>query len=211
MTDSTTMARAESEMPAWQRERRQRIVRAALELLQHGEYDKIQVRDVAERSGFALGTIYRYFNSKEHLYAAVLVEWANSLAGNLRRQPLRGAPPDRLKQLIRRVVRAFERRPQFLRLEIVLENSTDEDALGVFHDVAARNYSSFAAALPNLPDDVAARIIFVVTSVLSRLLHQYALGRASIEYVLSTAEGTVDLIFSAPPAAAVVPEEAVAG
>jgi AcrR family transcriptional regulator len=210
MTDSTTVARAASEMPAWQRERRQRIVRAALELLQQGEYDKIQVRDVAERSGLALGTIYRYFNSKEHLYAAVMLEWANSLSGNVRRQPLRGEPPERLKQLIRRVVRAFERRPQFLRLEIVLENSTDEDALGVFHDVAEHNYSSFAAALPNLSEEVASRIIFVVTSVLHRSLHQYALGRASIAYVLRTAEGTVDLIFSAPPATA-APRAAVAG
>jgi TetR/AcrR family transcriptional regulator, cholesterol catabolism regulator len=210
MTESTTVARAASEMPAWQRQRRQRIVRAALELLQHGEYDRIQVRDVAQRSGLALGTIYRYFNSKEHLYAAVLFEWANSLSGNLRRRPLRGEPTERLKQLIRRVVRAFERRPQFLRLEIVLENSSDEDALTVFHDVAERNYSSFSVALPNLPEEVANRIIFVVTSVLYRLLHQYALGRASIEDVVRTAEGTVDLIFSAPPAA-VAPREAVAG
>ena len=37
------------------------------------------MKDVAERSGVALGTIYRYFSSKDHVAAAALLEWARSL------------------------------------------------------------------------------------------------------------------------------------
>jgi len=58
-------------LPRGQQERRDRIVRAAISLLQHGgEYDEIQMRDVALEAGVTLGTVYRYFTSKEHLYAA---------------------------------------------------------------------------------------------------------------------------------------------
>jgi len=54
-------------LPPAQRKRWDQIVRAALELLEDGEYDQIQVRDVARRADVALGTLYRYFASKEAL------------------------------------------------------------------------------------------------------------------------------------------------
>ena len=191
---ATTTSLEQPGLRTWQQARRDQIVRAALELLEDGEYETIQIRHVAERSGFALSTLYRYFDSKEQLYAAVQVEWARSLQGNLRRKPLRGEPRDRLMQLVRRVVLAFERRPQFLRLRTVLENSDDAVALALAQEVAERNYVSFLEALPNLPEDVALQIVFIVTSVLDRLLHRYARGTASIGEVLRAAEDTVDFV-----------------
>src|SRR5580765_8798025 len=71
-------------LPRGQQERRDRIVGAAISLLEHGgEYDRIQMRDVAGEAGVALGTVYRYFTSKEHLYAAALLEWAGTFPGRL--------------------------------------------------------------------------------------------------------------------------------
>ncbi len=191
---ATTTSLEQPGLRTWQQARRDQIVRAAHELLEDGEYETIQIRHVAERSGFALSTLYRYFDSKEQLYAAVQVEWARSLQRNLRRKPLRGEPRDRLMQLVRRVVLAFERRPQFLRLRTVLENSDDAVALALAQEVAERNYVSFLEALPNLPEDVALQIVFIVTSVLDRLLHRYARGTASIGEVLRAAEDTVDFV-----------------
>ncbi len=43
--------------------RRERVVRAALDLGAAGGYDSVQMRDVATSAGVALGTIYRYFSS----------------------------------------------------------------------------------------------------------------------------------------------------
>ena len=40
------------------------------------------MRDVAQEAGVALATVYRYFTSKEHLYAAALLEWADELPGS---------------------------------------------------------------------------------------------------------------------------------
>lgn len=187
------------DMPEWQRVRRERIVQAALELLEQSDYDRIQIRDVAERGGVALGTLYRYFRSKEHLYAAVMLEWAASFDRHLRRRRLEGTPPERLKQVIRRVIRAFERQPQFLRLEAVLENSRDDQALAIFEEVGAKTFGGFLEALKDLPQDQALRIVQVVTGVLGTHLHQYALGRFDLEKVYDVAAGAVDLIFSPPP------------
>jgi AcrR family transcriptional regulator len=190
---------ADVEMPAFQQRRRQRIVRAALELLEDGDYDTIQMRDVAQRSEFAIGTIYRYFSSKEHLYAAVMVEWANSFLNNLRRQPLKGDPPDRLKEVVGRVVRAFEHRGQFLRLEIVLETSVDEDVVAIFYQVAQRHLAGFLEALPGIDRDIADSVLLVVTSVMSAQLQQYALGRNSIDTVYEQTCKAIDLVFSTVP------------
>jgi len=55
--------------------RRQRVIAAALDLSSAGGYDAVQMRDVAVKGEVALGTIYRYFTSKDHLLAAVLVDW----------------------------------------------------------------------------------------------------------------------------------------
>jgi TetR/AcrR family transcriptional regulator, cholesterol catabolism regulator len=194
----------EGHLPPWQQKRRQKIVRAALELLENGDYDKIQVRDVAQHADVALGTLYRYFSSKEHLYAAVMLEWSKSFRANLRRQPLHGSPPERLKEVVRRVLRAYERRRQFLRLEIVLETSVDEDALAVFGQVGEMNLTGFHEALPPVDPERADLVILAVTSVLQSLLYNYARGRLPIESVYEQTCGVIDLIFSMPPTGAAI-------
>lgn len=64
------------ELPAYQLVRRQRILDAAKSLLKVNDYESIQIRDVAAEANVALGTLYRYFSSKEHLYAYVVHDWA---------------------------------------------------------------------------------------------------------------------------------------
>ena len=47
-----------------------------MKLAAEGGYDAVQMRDVAGEAGVALGTIYRYFASKDHLLAACQVAFA---------------------------------------------------------------------------------------------------------------------------------------
>jgi AcrR family transcriptional regulator len=55
-----------------QQARRERILQAAITLASRGGYDEVQMREVAEQAGVALGTLYRYFPSKVHLLASAL-------------------------------------------------------------------------------------------------------------------------------------------
>ena len=62
-----------------QQARRQRVVDAAMSLGLDGGYEAVQMRDVAARADVAMGTVYRYFTSKDHLLAAALVHWVEQL------------------------------------------------------------------------------------------------------------------------------------
>jgi AcrR family transcriptional regulator len=178
-------------------------VQAGLELLEEGEYDAIHVRDVAQRADVALGTMYHYFSSKEHLYAAVMLEWASSFRHTIARRPLHGRTnPERLKDLFGRVIRAFERRPQFLRLEIVLENSNDPHAREMFAVFSDHNRSTFATALDTLPVDAAREVTGIAAIVMGSMLHAWALERVKIDKVYESVFLAIDLIFSPPPGAA---------
>ena len=73
--------------------RRQRIVDAAMAMLEDREFERIQVKDIADGASVALGTVYHYFSSKEHLFGEVLVQWAGSLRTSITRRSLAGADP----------------------------------------------------------------------------------------------------------------------
>ena len=67
--------------------RRQRVIDAALGLGSAGGYEAVQMRDVARTAGVALGTIYRYFTSKDHLLAAAMVDWTADLERRIAQRP----------------------------------------------------------------------------------------------------------------------------
>ena len=58
-------------------ERKAEIVKAARDLIQNKEYEKITLQDVMDRLGIAKGTIYHYFKSKEELLEAVVENIVN--------------------------------------------------------------------------------------------------------------------------------------
>ena len=71
-----------------QRYRRLRVIDAALRLAADGGYDSVQMRDVSAEADVALGTIYRYFSSKDHLLVAAMVEWMLELETAMKRRPV---------------------------------------------------------------------------------------------------------------------------
>ena len=70
-SSGAAVAAARATTPS-QRARRQAVLAAAIGLAREGGYDAVQMREVAERAGVALGTLYRYFPSKVHLLATAL-------------------------------------------------------------------------------------------------------------------------------------------
>jgi AcrR family transcriptional regulator len=91
-----------------QAERRQRVLVAATELGAEGGYDGVQMRSVSKRAEVALGTIYRYFTSKDQLLAAALLEWVEALEVAVIRRPAEGTSDlDRVLDLLRRATGAM--------------------------------------------------------------------------------------------------------
>jgi TetR/AcrR family transcriptional regulator, cholesterol catabolism regulator len=111
--------------------RRERVIRAAIELAAAGGYDAVQMRDVAAHGQVALGTIYRYFTSKDHLLAAAQVEWVTDLERRVAQRPPRGETTAlRMVEILRRATRAMEREPALTAALVTAMSSPDT---GVAH------------------------------------------------------------------------------
>jgi AcrR family transcriptional regulator len=109
--------------------RRQRVLVAALDLGASGGYEAVQMRDVATTAGVALGTIYRYFSSKDHLLAAAMVEWVEDLERRVTQRPPKGASTaDRVIEVLRRALSAMEREPKLTAAVITALTSSDDEA-----------------------------------------------------------------------------------
>jgi TetR/AcrR family transcriptional regulator, cholesterol catabolism regulator len=105
-------APVESKRARNQAARRERVIGAAVELASDGGYEAVQMRDVAERADVALGTLYRYFPSKDALLIAALFEMADDLKRRMAVYPARGeTPAERVTEVLRRACRALERQP----------------------------------------------------------------------------------------------------
>lgn len=98
-----TTVRLERRLGSAQIERRNRLLEAARSLASEGGYPAVTIRDVAERAGIGLATVYRYFSSKDHLIAEVHATRGQEIARELHEAP----PPGKNAQ--ERVVRVCER------------------------------------------------------------------------------------------------------
>jgi len=64
------LSRREREKLAQRRE----MLAAALELFSEKGYHNVSMQQIAEKAEFAIGTLYKFFNSKEDLYQALILE-----------------------------------------------------------------------------------------------------------------------------------------
>jgi AcrR family transcriptional regulator len=139
------------------------------------------MKDVAGEAGVALGTVYRYFQSKDHLFAEVLAHWAAQLQTNVDRRPLKGTTnAARLTDVLHRSMRAFQSWPQLARVVLALESSPDPFTREIFARNMARNTAVYVEALQGLPEDVARDVVAVAASVFDLQLRQWVMGSQSI-------------------------------
>jgi TetR/AcrR family transcriptional regulator, cholesterol catabolism regulator len=92
--------------------RRRRVLDAALRLAADGGFDAVQMRDVAAAADVALGTVYRYFSSKERLLLEAMVEQQDDLRRYLEvHPPTESTPAARVSAVLRRANRSLRSHP----------------------------------------------------------------------------------------------------
>ena len=95
-----------------QRARHHRMLEAAEALASEKELARVQMHEVAKRAGVAIGTLYRYFPSKTHLFVAVMVDQIERLGRGFARVPPAGdSPQDAVYDVLVRATRGLLRRP----------------------------------------------------------------------------------------------------
>jgi TetR/AcrR family transcriptional regulator, cholesterol catabolism regulator len=109
-----------------QAERRGRVIEAAMVLARDGGYDAVHMRDVSAKADVAMGTIYRYFSSKDELLAASLVTWIKILRNRLsERAPRGGTSAERLADTLVAATRVSDRAMPLMKALITAMSSTD--------------------------------------------------------------------------------------
>lgn len=128
---------AESELGSEaQRERRKRILDATMAIASKGGYEAVQMRAVADRADVAVGTLYRYFPSKEHLLVSAMLRQISTLSDRLAVRPAVGDQAvDRVVDVIRRANSALQRQHDFTVAVVRSLASGDETVAPVVREV----------------------------------------------------------------------------
>jgi AcrR family transcriptional regulator len=77
--DDRALPRRERE----KRTQRQEMLAAALDLFSKRGYGNVSMQEIAEKSEFAVGTLYKFFRNKEELYKALILEQFHAFRGSL--------------------------------------------------------------------------------------------------------------------------------
>jgi len=129
--------------------RRRRVLDAALRLAGEGGVDAVQMRDVAAAAGVALGTVYRYFSSKERLLLEAMAEQQADLRRYLEvHPPTQSTPAARVVAVLGRANRSLREHP----------------------DVTAAMVSAIGSAQPENAD-IVRRVTEIMTATITNAIH----------------------------------------
>ncbi|MFF8829235.1 TetR family transcriptional regulator [Streptomyces sp. NPDC015131] len=185
-----------------QEARRRRILQASAQLAGRGGFDAVQMREVAEAAGVALGTLYRYFPSKIHLLVAVMQDQLARLHTALRRHPPAGElASERVAETLMRAFRALQRDPHLA--DAMVRALTFADR-GVSPEVDAVSRQTTAIILDatglERPTPQQLSAVRVIEHTWHSVLITWLSGRASIAQVRVDIETVCRLIDApAPP------------
>lgn len=183
-----------AELPAYQVVRRQRIIDAAKELLRVTDYESIQIRDVAAAANVALGTLYRYFSSKEHLYAEVVYDWALPFAEAKLPQSETMGTTERISQRLHRALNSFEKHPYFYKAILQLRGSSMADVAPVMANLGETLEKPIRAEMTALDDTEAADITVMVWALLMDVVSRVISGDKDITEAYRVLDRFVELI-----------------
>lgn len=192
-----TVTPATSTLTPKQAARRDRVLRAALELASEGGYDAVQMRDVSMRADVALGTIYRYFSSKDHLMAAAVVTWTKDLQARLVRRPPRGDDPvERVVDVLRRASRGIEREPKISAALVQAFSSSDPGVAEAAAEAADQITAITTPLLEHLDEDIRTGVVDVIRHVWFSSLIIWGTGRFRSGQVGDELERSVRLLLN---------------
>jgi len=166
-----------------------------MELAGEGGYDAVRMREVARRAGIALGTLYRYFASKDLLLASAMAEWSGDLRTRLNQRPPAGdTAVDRVVAVMRRASRALELQPRLSEALVKSLFSHDTGVAEANGVVSANIHSMLEPILTELEPATRDGLIDVIAQVWHSSLIGWANGRYPVKEIGVKMERAVRLI-----------------
>ena len=183
-----------------QRERRSRMLDSAMRLAADGGYDAVQMREVADGAGVALGTLYRYFPSKVHLLVAALANQFEAAEAITASRPIVGATAhERVMKILGRTTVALQKQPQLTEALVRSFMFADASVLEEIERVGNSLTRMIARAIAGSPDHnqataEEAAITRVIADVWLSTLVSWANGRSAADEVEKSMHVAVSLL-----------------
>ncbi len=95
---------------------KRKIVEAAEKVFSEKGFHEAKVYQIAEKAGVSVGTIYRFFESKEELYSTVLFSKLSELEREVKKSVSGKSPTLALKSYISAVIDFFLKEDEFFKL-----------------------------------------------------------------------------------------------
>ena len=182
---TTTAPTATSRVETRKRAQRHEMLAAARELARRGGYDAVQMRQIADAVGMSPGSVYNYFQSKDHLLSALMVEWTKALADQVDRRPPQGATTaERIVDVLDRARRgvAAERNLAEAVLAAVRHHARATADPGDSQEIGDHLHRALASAFPaDFPEQDRDEILMILSQVWYAALIGWVAGWVSAD------------------------------
>lgn len=141
----------DQKLPRREREKlrqRQEMLAAALDLFSQKGYHNVSVQEIAEKSEFAIGTLYKFFQNKEDLYKALVRQLSDKFETSITRA-IEQAPDEveKLRSYVRAKTEVFRRNLPFIRLFLAESRGASFNLKAGLDDEIRQRYYNFLETL----------------------------------------------------------------
>lgn len=146
----------DQKLPRREREKlrqRQEMLAAALDLFSQKGYHNVSMQEIAEKSEFAIGTLYKFFQNKEDLYKALVLEQCDKFEDALI-QAIE-TPDEEIEQLrnyVRSRIERFRSNLPFVRLFLAERRGASFNIKAGLDDELRKRYHNFLKKLAAIFD-----------------------------------------------------------
>jgi len=183
-----------------QRERRRRILDATIALATEGGFEAVQMREVADQAGVALGTLYRYFPSKIHLLVTALGRQFERAEEQSRGRPVPGdTPHERVMHILGATTKALQKQPHLTEALTRAFMFADASVADEIHYVGMKLTSMITHAIEGTDEyrevtDEDTAIVRVIGDVWLSALMGWVTGRTKADEVTPSMDVAVRLL-----------------
>ena len=164
-------------------------------LAAEGGYDAVVMRDLADQANVAVGTLYNYFASKDHLLAAAYLEWTNELEERITSRPPKGATPaERVTDVLGRVCEALGRQPRLVSAILTAANAKAPEVAELDSEVGVKIGAMIEHALALSDQGLSAEVTAVIEHVMHSSLLSWINGRMQMDQVIGAIESAAHLL-----------------
>jgi len=144
----------DQKLPRREREKlrqRQEMLATALDLFSQKGYHNVSMHGIAEKAEFAIGTLYKFFQNKEELYKALVLELCDEFEDSIMRaieQPQDEV--EKLRSYVRAKTEVFRRNLPFIRLYLAESRGASFNLKAGLDDEIRKRYYKFLESLASI-------------------------------------------------------------